>query len=70
MAAMDQSFKDMLKAEGIHDDLIESMRGQGIGSLKKLANFSSSVLIRFSELCKPRIRAKRLSFSLPINTLT
>ena len=36
----------------------------------KLASFSSSTLIRFSELRSPRIRAKRVNISLPVNTLT
>ena len=35
----------------------------------KLANFSSSLLIRFSELRRPRIRAKRVNISRPVNTL-
>ena len=35
----------------------------------KLASFSSSLLIRFSELRRPRIRAKRVNISLPVNTL-
>ena len=35
----------------------------------KLANFSSSSLIRFSELRRPRIRANRVNISLPVNTL-